>query len=170
MAQAQAEARVAKAISASNDSSDCLSGLEEAADREHGATRCLPVELVRPAEAVDHLCDRPARDRVAPVVGELEVADDRAVLVRAARLSQVQAYKITTFARQDGTHRSLLRRWAGRPLAFFAAAARVLQLLPARCRSRRKVAVEIPTKSGSGVRNENGSRPGKNGSRPERLP
>ena len=49
------------------------------------------VELVLPAKVVDHLGHRRAGDRVALVVGELEIGDLRAVLVPPTRLTQVHA-------------------------------------------------------------------------------
>src|SRR5512135_575210 len=72
--------------------------LEEPADRRDEPGEGLPVHLVRPAEVVDHLRDGRTGHGVTLVVGELEIADDRAVLVRPARLPQVHAYKISISA------------------------------------------------------------------------
>ena len=74
---------------------DGLGGIEEARDRGHQPAQRLAVHLVGTAEVVDDACHRAAGLGVALVVGQLQVADHRTVLVAPPCLSQVHAYKIS---------------------------------------------------------------------------
>ena len=67
-----------------------------AGDRGHQPGQRVPVELVRPAEAVQHPRHRVARHRVPLVVGELDVADHRPVPVAPRDRPQVDACRSTS--------------------------------------------------------------------------
>ena len=64
-------------------SQQCVVVREHAQDALGQATERLPVELIGPAEVVDHSGDGAAASGVPDVLGELEVADLRAVRVPA---------------------------------------------------------------------------------------
>jgi len=68
---------------------DQFCGFQEPRDRRDEAPKRLTVDLIGATEIVDHLGDRAARHRVALVVGELEVRDNRSVPVTPSRLPQV---------------------------------------------------------------------------------
>jgi len=78
---------------------DAVDRIEHSADGGRQTGERLLVHLVRPAEVVDDLGHRAAGDRVALVVGELQVGDLGAVLVPAAGLTQVDAYIGTNYPR-----------------------------------------------------------------------
>jgi hypothetical protein len=67
-----------------------------AGDRGHQPGQCVPVELVLPAEAVDHPSDRATRDRMTLVVRELDVADHRPIPVGPLDGPQVHACRSTS--------------------------------------------------------------------------
>src|SRR4051794_6734131 len=75
---------------------DRLLRLEEAGDRGHQPAQRLAVDLVRPAEVVDHLRHRAAGHRMPLVVRQGQVADHRTVPVGPPRLPQVHALQHST--------------------------------------------------------------------------
>src|SRR5665647_1844513 len=71
-------------------------GGEEARERAREALQRRPARCVLAAEVVDHLGARALRHGVPRVVGELQVADDRAVLVLARCRAHVHGLDILT--------------------------------------------------------------------------